>query len=381
MNASERIAGVTGKGILKKLDLRAGITAIAAAIGFSVQGIAEGFGRFVTGMTSELEETLKRIDTITARASDQTIASMRKQASEETQYQLLLLERERILKRLATNRSAEPAPELSFMAKLRSVPTFGGLPNPLYDGGNTAAAEGGAASLENKEKEKSRLTDVGDAINDIEKKRTEEAAKQTAELKKQKTVKAEIVHQSKEHLKTEIALTEQMRAQQAAIEAADEAQGRVNLLLNDTIILMGKAYGTSRDPASLENASDETLKELIARNRKEIAQIELDKGRGATALADAATNFLPQGAVIGRLTTDIIRSQFQLDQRAALRRDAAQGGIGGARSRFSGDPLKFDELFAKFVSNQDATSRIASGLDKLNQQLSKGVPTVLFGSE
>jgi len=170
-------------------------------------------------------------------------------------------------------------------------------------------------------------------------------------------------------LETTKEITKEQMAQQQVVEAQNIAQGKMNLLLKDTIFLMGKAYGASRDPYEIENASEEELKDLIAKNRREIELIESQKGLGPTAGADAATNFLMQGIVQSRLRTDINRAQFQVDQRRNIRNTVARFGESGARARFSGDPLKFDELLAASTVQRTEATKTVQVLQSLDDRL------------
>jgi hypothetical protein len=68
MNQSERIADQTGKGIMKKLDVRAGMVAVVAAIGFGLQQIAERVAGIVTQSTEASREALKNVATLSDRA-------------------------------------------------------------------------------------------------------------------------------------------------------------------------------------------------------------------------------------------------------------------------------------------------------------------------
>jgi hypothetical protein len=72
MNASERIADQTGKGIAKKLDLKAQMNAVAAAIGFNITSMAENVARVLTGVSKGTEDALKNIADLSERAAAAT---------------------------------------------------------------------------------------------------------------------------------------------------------------------------------------------------------------------------------------------------------------------------------------------------------------------
>jgi hypothetical protein len=83
---SEDVAEKTGKAILKKIDLRAGVGAIAAAVGFNMQAIAEGVARFITGMSKDEEKRLEDLVDKTGKAADEAerrLAKARERAEKE----------------------------------------------------------------------------------------------------------------------------------------------------------------------------------------------------------------------------------------------------------------------------------------------------------
>lgn len=153
-------------------------------------------------------------------------------------------------------------------------------------------------------------TKLEDNLYQINKLETKEIEKQV----KAEVVKAQIVDVVK---KKYVELTDEMRKQQAIREAGDDASARSNLLTEDTIILGDTAYGPAHSAQSLEGASDAALRSLISRDRAAIRGVIRNTGTGATAGADAATGFLPQGIVTARLQTDIQRAQWQLSNRSA----------------------------------------------------------------
>jgi hypothetical protein len=66
---AEEGARRTGLAILKRLDIRMGITAIAAAVGFSFQNIADGIARMFIGFSKAQEEALNTAVEATAKAA------------------------------------------------------------------------------------------------------------------------------------------------------------------------------------------------------------------------------------------------------------------------------------------------------------------------
>ena len=76
MNETERVADRAGKSIFKKLDLRAGMFAVAAAIGLNINSIAEKAARVWLGFSKEQEESLEKLVESTRRAADAQVAQL-----------------------------------------------------------------------------------------------------------------------------------------------------------------------------------------------------------------------------------------------------------------------------------------------------------------
>lgn len=104
MNQTIDVTDKGAKAILKKLDLRAGVGAIAAAIGFNLQSIAEGIGRLVTGVSKEEEEALRQLATLSDQVASRSIAASRAKLSAEQQYQLALQDQARLQASIDGNR-------------------------------------------------------------------------------------------------------------------------------------------------------------------------------------------------------------------------------------------------------------------------------------
>lgn len=183
----------------------------------------------------------------------------------------------------------------------------------------------------------------------------------------------------KDQFETEVAISAQKKDQLALLQAQNEAAGLQNLLLTDQLIIAGKIYGASRDPNDITRSSDAELKELVRRQKEEIARVKGQEGRGPSALADAASGYLIHGAVIARLQTDINRAQFELEQRAQLRGNLNYGGEDFARKKFAGDPLRFDDYVARVTQLQDKTDKTNDLLqDLLNaQRAGGGIPATI----
>lgn len=170
-------------------------------------------------------------------------------------------------------------------------------------------------------------------------------------------------------LKLEKQITAEIQAQNDAQKQQDELSAKGNLILQDTLIVNGKAYGPSRDPRLIETASEAELKDLVRKAKLEIASIKATEGTGPSALADAATGFIIQESVIARLQTDVQRAQYRLNTLSGIRNTVAQFGEQTARAKFGGDPLAFDSLLATATQQKTEQTKTNQQLEDLNSRL------------
>lgn len=75
--------------------------ALSTALGLNFEKMGENLARWITGVSKEEEEHLKKLGDLSERAADATIAAARASLTEEKKYQLALREREGAMKRIA----------------------------------------------------------------------------------------------------------------------------------------------------------------------------------------------------------------------------------------------------------------------------------------
>lgn len=401
--AGRKFADDFGKVMDKSVSFKRIFQGILQGVGIaSVQQIADT----LTAPFKEAAEQAQAIERATAGAADATERMLKARRSDVEQAKYLRKELDAILAGKRDGLREEPG----FMQRLANSYKGSALGRAAqYFAGDPEAEEVRIASERSK-----RANEVGAELDALEKKEREEKAankemvdRWAKTLKAGKIVKdkaAEIKDEGKKQVEyvTEqidgmdvlikkvngvavrhVEITASMKAELGLLNSQAEAQGKHNLLLKDTIYLMGKAYGTSLDQAEFEVQSDAALKDLIKKNTAEIAVIEAGKGRGLTAGADAATGFLPQGIVQARLGTDIQRAQYQLDLRNKLRRDASMGGIENARAKFQGSPFEFEQVFNRFVKDGETSNELmrkqTDELEKIKNMMKGGIPVVFSG--
>ena len=126
-----------------------------------------------------------------------------------------------------------------------------------------------------------------------------------------------------------------------------------------------QAFGMSiRGQSQFGRASDEALQETIRRSEQQAINLlqtpegmKYDRGEAA------------------RLQLEAQNARRELQFRESLRQDVRNMGVEGARSQFRGDPLAFDTLIQRFVTDTRTTAEIqkeqTDQLRDLNARLSK----------
>ena len=196
---------------------------------------------------------------------------------------------------------------------------------------------------------------------------------------KQSELEKLIATLTEKKFKDEKSIYELALKQLAVQQEMDQLAGKRSLVSEDQLIVNGKAYGASRDTRVFQAASTAELQELIRRTQNEINTVEQSKGHGPGALVDAVSGFIIQGSVIDRLKTDILRAQYELNQRNSVRQDDMFGGPDAARRRFQGDPLSFDRFYQQFADQQSEQQKQTAALTDIKDTLRKGIRTVPIG--
>ncbi len=191
---------------------------------------------------------------------------------------------------------------------------------------------------------------------------------------KQRDLEKEIADLTEKKATSEQMVANEIRKQND-LRAAMAAQATEN-----TLIIGNKAYGASRSQDEINRASDAELREFVRRQKAEIQSVEATKGRGPGALADAATNYLLQGTVIARLQTDVMRAQSEINKRSGLSRDISVFGEAAARSRYEGDPLRFDQYKQMVTGTQTQQDKTNLLLEQIKKRLEGGIPTLQVNS-
>ncbi len=153
----------------------------------------------------------------------------------------------------------------------------------------------------------------------------------------------------------------------AAKMARVEAEGALKAM-GDIITAQ---FNLRRSEGAISGASDSELREFIKRTRERIAAIDQVPMSGAEQVSGGFGRKFEKIP----LTSDLNRALEELKLRESLRTTFRLGGEEMARSNFKGDPLAFDQLAQRFVTDSRTTQEIqkeqTDQLRDLNARLSK----------
>ena len=152
----------------------------------------------------------------------------------------------------------------------------------------------------------------------------------------------------------ELTETRAKLVKQVAIEtekAIETEAQRIEKLITQANKWLG-GMGTVRGGAQFNDASDETLKTIISRNRAQARDVTNPALYGP---AQARENQMEAA----RLSFEADNAQQVLDARASLQANVRMGGVDYARSQYQGDPLMFDQMLQRWVTDTRTQAEIA----------------------
>lgn len=147
----------------------------------------------------------------------------------------------------------------------------------------------------------------------------------------------------------------------AELEKQKRIQGelaKLNKKIGDDFMAQLSMGGLTK--AQAQDASDETLREVIRRNEQELQTLRQNPG-SAFSFGNSLT--ITQRENANRT------AQAELQFRDSLRFDVGFGGNEGARRNFDGNPLAFEGLISKYVTGQTDLQKTNDILEKIDGKL------------
>lgn len=362
-SAVGKFADETQKAFKRSMDGRAIATALFSGLGFSLNKLieqsAQGIARLITGYSKDEEERLNKLIETTGKAADKAEADLAKarerRAKEEQDRSDSLLKEWQMVQD----------------ARIKGMEEEAKLAREEADNRKKELAD--LAETEKKVR-RSKMTDeelvldlqreqaqIQLQINDFVTAQANGVVLQSREIKELNTQKKALLS-----IEEQIASVVAKRAsQEKKITAETELQAKNAKISSDFMAQMLGVSG-SRD---LSSASNDALAELLSRDKRAMGGL---KPGTAFAWHDQLK--------IDTLANEINRIQKELDFRTNLSDSVGRLGVGGARSGFSGDPLSYDSLVQKYVTDNRSATEIASNTNDLIRQMlnqqKAGIPVI-----
>lgn len=403
MGESENVAARTGQGILKKLDLRAATSVIASAIGFNIQSIAENFARGFVGISKEVEDQYKRLETVSTQATDAAIANNRARLTDEQRYRLALVEREQIEKRINDNNGASlpqilklKEDELALEQKISEIRSMedkreegrnrrledylrnrervaeaqrsAGL-DELYTSQKIAVVKQEIADLEkiiasgvlsenNASELGNKLADRKIELLSLEKQLSDDLAKAVSDaLSNHKDTVSALENQEK--------ITKRLVEEEENRRRIAEGNARAAEMTADAYSTGVGALTQSRYGArEIQDASPGALEEILRRDRAQLQLLNLNPGGPFD---------IDKSYPILQLQNEIAKISEELNLRKDVAAKVERYGVEGARRYFDGNPLVFDRLVQEFTGQREKIDRTNDLLTRLNEKIDRGL--------
>lgn len=367
MDDTVRVTDRASTAILKKLDIRAGVTAIAAAIGFNLTSISEGIARFAIGWTKSAEDQLNKLVEATDKAADkqeQALARARQKAAKEEDARAD-----------AATRSYEVAHNfrmklLDEEAKSRRAAAQGAYDlQQKADEAHRSHVEDNLELLTLEAKAKRGLTEE-------EAKRLKTLREQSTELDRQEQITSllslnkrspeeeatlqKLIQQSAAYREM-IPLVKELASETVKRRDAEEAAARAKWAGN--IDVRGRADS---------QLSDTELEQKIRNLEQDIFQRQ-QALRGPGWLGPGQ----PYDPILSSMQQPALAAALAAQRaRAEVRRNADFFGESRARQMFNGSDQEFTAALAGFVSKQDRFISVLEKLEKSTQAIPEALKAI-----
>lgn len=362
------------KSLANKFEGRDLARGLMTAFGLSIDSIAENFARLLSGMSKETEENYKKMDKLSDELTKKMIEAGRERLSLENQYQLAIIETERLNKKISENLGDTLENQNKLMVDKIALIDKEKESRLILAKINDEIAKGEEEEQKRKDHISSQLQKINKDIKNEEQEDQDKAMAAWSNLQEKvkkgkyeqmaidKKIKSdqrelydineEISDLKKDNLGTgasELRIIElQNQAYDLTLSIAENTktveEQRLNLSKETTRELKAQlnAIAGIGGGGQFNEASDATLREVIRRN----------KAQAGTMTPSPGLQGIPQANELARLILETKNAEKELKFRSGIRSDFMRGGELGARQNFAGNPLNFDQIFSQLVKGQ-----------------------------
>jgi hypothetical protein len=362
------------KSLANKFEGRDLARGLMTAFGLSIDSIAEKFARLLSGMSKETEENYKKMDKLSDELTKKMIEAGRERLSLENQYQLAIIETERLNKKISENLGDTLENQNKLMVDKIALIDKEKESRLILAKINDEIAKGEEEEQKRKDHISSQLQKINKDIRNEEQEDQDKAMSAWSNLQEKvkkgkyeqmaidKKIKSdqrelydineEISDLKKDNLGTglsELRIIElQNQAYDLTLSIAENTktveEQRLNLSKETTRELKAQlnAIAGIGGGGQFNEASDATLREVIRRN----------KAQTGTMTPSPGLQGIPQANELARLILETKNAEKELKFRSGIRSDFMRGGELGARQNFAGNPLNFDQIFSQLVKGQ-----------------------------
>lgn len=362
------------KSLANKFEGRDLARGLMTAFGLSIDAIAEKFARLLSGMSKETEENYKKMDKLSDELTKKMIEAGKERLSLENQYQLAIIEGERLNKKISENLGNTLEKQNELMVDKIALIDKEKESRLILAKINDEIAKGEEEEQKRKDHISSQLQKINKDIKNEEQEDQDKAMAAWSNLQEKvkkgkyeqmaidKKIKSdqrelydineEISDLKKDNLGTgasELRIIElQNQAYDLTLSIAENTktveEQRLNLSKETTRELKAQlnAIAGIGGGGQFNEASDATLREVIRRN----------KAQAGTMTPSPGLQGIPQANELARLILETKNAEKELKFRSGIRSDFMRGGELGARQNFAGNPLNFDQIFSQLVKGQ-----------------------------
>ena len=362
------------KSLAHKFEGRDLARGLMTAFGLSIDSIAEKFARLLSGMSKDTEENYKKMDKLSDELTKKMIEAGKERLSLENQYQLTIIETERLNNKISENTGKTLEDQNKLMVDKIALIDKEKESRLILAKINDEIAKGEEEEQKRKEHISSQLQKINKDIKNEDQEDQDKAIAAWSNLQEKvkkgkyeqmsidKKIKSdqrelydinkEISLLKKDDLGTgesELRIIElQSRAYDLTLSIAENTktveEQRLNLSKETTKELKAQlnAIAGIGGGGQFNDASDATLREVIRRN----------KAQAGTMTPSPGLQGIPQANELARLILETKNAEKELKFRSGIRSDFMRGGELGARQNFAGNPLNFDQIFSQIVKGQ-----------------------------